>query len=218
LVDDPSASQFLRDNAPVLPTLNRHVADAAPSVKCSPFMTNNTPSPMRACSMPRRKEPTGVRSRGSSWTSTLSGSLIGRAFDSHLERAKWPPTLGMAIALSRVALAHQDRWLTSSDIFCAIASRLPRHAEVVQRDRLTHRERRQRILAIRRGLVDLDVEDEAISLSVGLPTGPSVGSTLAGVEASKFVADPMGPPAPKTRGPSGGVCPQGWGGRRLAAR
>ena len=93
MVDDPSASQFLRDNASVRPTLNRHVADAAPSVKCSPFMMNNT-SPMCACSMPRRKEPTGVRSRGSSWTSTLSGSLIGRAFDNHLKRAKWAAHIG----------------------------------------------------------------------------------------------------------------------------
>ena len=90
----------------------------------------------------------------------------------------------------------QDRWLTSSDIFCTIASPLVRHAEVVQRDRLTQRARRQRILAIRRGLVDLDVEDEAISLRVGLHTGPSVGSTRAGVEASKSVAEFLGPPAP----------------------
>jgi len=69
----------------------------------------------------------------------------------------------------------QDRWLTSSDIFCTIASPSVRHAEVVQRDRLTQRARRQRILAIRRGLIDLDVEDEAISLRAGgLHTGPSL--------------------------------------------
>ena len=84
----------------------------------------------------------------------------------------------------------------ASDIFFTIASPLVRHAEVVQRDRLTQRARRQRILAIRRGLVDLDVEDEAISLRVGLHTGPSVGSTRAGVEASKSVAEFLGPPAP----------------------
>ena len=51
----------------------------------------------------------------------------------------------------------------------------------------------------------------------GVHRGPSAGSaigvgvTLSGVGASKFVADPMGPPAPKTRGPSGGVYAQGVG-------
>ena len=181
-MDDPSASQFLQDNAPVRPTLNRHVADAALSVKCSPFMTNNTPSPMCACSTPRRKEPTGVRSRGSSWTSTLSGSLIGRAFDSHLERAKWAAHIGYGNCFVeggpgaiKIGGSPFKTLAQASDIFFTIASPLVRHAEVVQRDRLTQRARRQRILAIRRGLVDLDVEDEAISLRAGgLHTGPSL--------------------------------------------
>ena len=170
MVDDPSASQFLQDNAPVRPTLNRHVADAAPSVKCSPFMTNNTPSPMCACSMPRRKEPTGVRSR--EWTREPDRAVVRQSPGARkVGRPHWV----WQLLCRGWPWRDQDRWLTSSDIFCTIASPLVRHAEVVQRDRLTQRARRQPILAIRRGLIDLDVEDEAISLRAGgLHTGPSV--------------------------------------------
>ena len=123
-----------------------------------------------------------MRSRGSSWTSTLSGSLIGRAFDNHLKRAKWAAHIGYGNCFVeggpgaiKIGGSPFKTLAQASDIFFTIASPLVRHAEVVQRDRLTQRARRQRILAIRRGLVDLDVEDEAISLRAGgLHTGPSL--------------------------------------------
>ena len=173
-MDDPSASQFLRDNAPVRPTLNRHVAEAAPSVKCSPFMMNNT-SPMCACSMPRRKEPTGVRSRGSSWTSTLSGSLIGRAFDNHLKRAKWAAHIGYGNCFVEGGPGAIKIGGSPPQIFSAPLRHrwcgTPRSCSGI--GLLNVRDVNPYL--IRRGLIDLDVEDEAISLRAGgLHTGPSL--------------------------------------------
>lgn len=50
-------------------------------------MMNSTASPISACLMPMRKALTGARYRGSSCALTRNVSL--RAFESHLERAKW---------------------------------------------------------------------------------------------------------------------------------
>jgi len=61
----------------------------------------------------------------------------------------------------------------------------------------------------RRGrLLDRCSRTSILGVSIcDLHRSPSAGSTRAGVEASKFVADPMGPPAPCTSGPSGGLYP-----------